>query len=118
MRVVARNTMYDVRKRYAFHIPEISTYEGDLVPAPKWAVPGTVCLTTGDSVFPVRMIDPSMIVSIDDVVAEERSSDTKTVVIAGSKGASYTVTITPKGRTCTCPGFSFRGACKHTQTPL
>lgn len=26
---------------------------------------------------------------------------------------TYTVTMTPQGFTCDCPGFTFRGKCKH-----
>lgn len=33
------------------------------------------------------------------------------VTVASSKGATYTVNLTKK--TCNCPGFSFRGKCKH-----
>ena len=33
-----------------------------------------------------------------------------------SKGTgTYDITLEPKGFTCDCPGFSFRGKCKHTQ---
>lgn len=34
--------------------------------------------------------------------------------MAGSKGKTYTIEMTPKGFKCDCPGFKFRGKCKHT----
>jgi hypothetical protein len=33
--------------------------------------------------------------------------------ITGSKGQKYIVNL--DDNTCTCPGFTFRGACKHTK---
>jgi len=38
--------------------------------------------------------------------------------IEGSKGNTYDVTLHDKGFTCDCPGFSFRGKCKHSQSVL
>lgn len=35
------------------------------------------------------------------------------VEVQGSKGAVYYVNTTEK--TCTCPGYTYRGACKHVQ---
>lgn len=42
------------------------------------------------------------------------ASDAKTWQITGSKGDIYTVTETDTGLRCSCQGFKFRGACKHT----
>jgi len=67
MRVKVRNVMHAVRDRYAFGIEEFSVYTGQSLPVPKWAVPGTLCLTTGDPRWPMRMLHPDSIVEVDGV---------------------------------------------------
>ena len=43
---------------------------------------------------------------------KEEKSET-ILEVPGSKGATYLVNT--EDRTCTCPGFTFRGSCKHTK---
>lgn len=45
--------------------------------------------------------------------AEEQ---TNLIEVKGSKGDSYF--IDPDAKTCTCPGFQFRGKCKHLEQAL
>lgn len=44
---------------------------------------------------------------------EADNKDSDVIEIKGSKGNSYFVNLAEK--TCTCPGFTFRGACKHVK---
>ena len=122
MRVVVRNSKYAKRHLYGYHVPEFFTYEGEQVPAFKWAEPGTVCLTTGDPKFPVRAIYPDDIVSIDDAAIEQsekpKAAEERVLLVSGSKGSTYTVTIGPRGKSCTCSGFQFRHNCRHINEAL
>lgn len=43
----------------------------------------------------------------------KEKSEFKTWKIPGSKGNVYTVSESENGLTCSCPGFVFRGNCKH-----
>ena len=38
--------------------------------------------------------------------------------VKGSKGNEYSVELHDKGFNCDCPGFTFRGSCKHSQAIL
>lgn len=116
MRVKVRNPLHAQRHLYASHQPEWFMREGEQVTAPKWAVPGTIALTTGEPDRPVRLIDPELIISINDeiVVPVQKISEARVITVQGSKpGATYAVTIAPEGSSCTCSGFVYRKSCRH-----
>ena len=37
-------------------------------------------------------------------------------IVIGSKGERYTITEVNNVRQCSCPGFKFRGKCRHTES--
>jgi hypothetical protein len=116
MRVTVRNPFFAARARYAFPQREFFTFEGEQVDPPKGHEPGTIAITTGYESFPVRVIHPSDIVSIDDRTVETQviGPRSREVQVQGSKGSVYTVTINRSGgRSCTCAGFQFRKSCRH-----
>ena len=49
-------------------------------------------------------------------VAEEEKPKGETWEVAGSKGNTYTVSLLDGRWSCTCPGATFRGACKHIES--
>ena len=59
-----------------------------------------------------ELVDPNPFAFLPQVVVEQTTSD-NVVEIEGSKGARY---ILDKVLcTCTCPGFTYRGTCKHVK---
>ena len=110
MKLKVKNTMWDRRQAYFFEVPEFNFYEGDEVKV-KWVGPEDIAVSTGDKEFPFRVIQRKLIVEIDGKPYEFKPKQQKEQVrlVEGSKGKIYKVT----SHSCTCPGFTFRGTCKH-----
>jgi hypothetical protein len=49
---------------------------------------------------------------------EPGQTEGRSWTVAGSKGAEYTVTESSGHLKCSCPGFQFRGDCKHTKATV
>lgn len=113
MKLKVYNSMYDRKDAYFFEVPEFNYYEGDEVKV-KWAKPEELAVTTGNPEFPFRILQRKWIREIDgkpysfEVEAKE---EPKVRLVKGSNGKVYEVTA----NSCTCPGFTFRGTCKHVK---
>ena len=62
-----------------------------------------------------ELVDPNPFAYLPQIVVEQTTS-ADIVEIDGSKGAKYIVDRIAKS--CTCPGYTYRGTCKHTKELL
>lgn len=113
MKIKVKNLMWARRAAYSFDIPEHLEFDGEAV-APKWLSKDQMALRVDDLDVPVRVFDKNSILEIDGVKQNSKVEVTKPEVklINGSKGKVYEVVA---GYSCTCPGFTFRGTCKHLE---
>lgn len=114
--VTVRNAMADFRHLYGSGvITEHVTFTGTVAPTERWQdAKRTLNLTTGIKSFPVRSIDMARVVSINGAKAKVIvAPKSRTWLVKGSKGNTYTVTEENARRSCTCVGFGFRQQCKH-----
>ncbi len=110
MKLKVYNTMYERRTSYFFEIPEFNYYEGDEVNV-KWIKPEEIAVSTGLKDFSFRVIQRKYIREIDGkpYKFEVKPKKEEVRLVQGSNGKVYEVT----SHSCTCPGFTFRGTCKH-----
>jgi hypothetical protein len=96
-------------------VRQFNEYSGKILPNPKWVSSDSICISTGDTHFPFRIIDRERILELGEpVVAVVSHSDT--FIVQGSKpGTTYTVTRDGSHWSCTCVGFGFRKDCKHVR---
>jgi hypothetical protein len=101
--------MYERRTSYFFEIPEFNFYDGEEVKV-KWAKPEELAIKTDDEVG-LRIIQRKNIREIDGkpYSFEVKAKKEEVRLVQGSNGKVYEVT----SHSCTCPGFTFRGTCKH-----
>jgi hypothetical protein len=117
MKLKVYNTQYDHKEVYFFTVDEFHYYEG-VETTVKWAKPHELAIRTNDSVG-LRIIQRKNIREIDGKPYEYIEGGVRQAIeriIAGSRGAEYHVRVGGEGSSCTCPGFTFRGKCKHVDT--
>lgn len=113
MIVKVRNILWSKRHLYFFPMEQFHVYQGDEVSV-KWVADDELALSTNIPGFPFRVIKREQIAAIDGRPYDYRSKtpDLTVRIVSGSKGQKYQVTGQHK---CTCPGFTFRGSCKHLE---
>ena len=95
---------------------DFDLFEGTIVTNPKWVAPDSICLSTSDAFFPMRVIKKSTIVSMDEnayISDYIEQAKPQTFMINGSKNNFYSVTSDRGVWSCSCPGYTFRKDCKH-----
>jgi len=114
--VIVRSELAPYKHLYADGvIRKLVTFTGTVAPTERWQdSKRTLNLTTGIKSFPVRSIDMARVVSINGAKAKIIvAPKSRTWLVKGSKGNTYTVTEDKGRRSCTCVGFGFRQYCKH-----
>ena len=114
--VKVRNSLYDVRDRYAngYVGPEFNEYTG-IVVHEKWYGDDKIGLTTDMKHFPVRVLSRANIVEVMGAKVDYTpvKSSRETITVQGSKGNTYIVTKENGKVSCSCPGYSYRKSCRH-----
>jgi len=67
---------------------------------------------------PNRVVSFSSIQSAERIggsVVATKEVELPTWTIAGSRGSVYTVRLTNRKYSCSCPGFQFRNHCRHVE---
>ena len=71
-------------------VRQFNEYTGKILPNPKWVSSDSICISTGESHFPFRVIDRERIIELGEPVAIVSRSET--FIVQGSKpGSTYTV---------------------------
>lgn len=107
LRVRMKNSMYDRRDAYAYHIPEYNEYEGEIIESPSWVSSDSFCLSTGDPAWPYRIL-----LKDDIICGWEIKSKPSYNVFSINKNV---ITKAKNGWSCTCEGFKYRRHCRHIE---
>lgn len=111
---------------FALHVPHVRANNsiqkdiGEVIPSESWDDPKTFRITTGRPEFPASVVPLERVIELSysdgsetNTIEVEEKEDKETWVMKGSKGSSYLVTRNGDKWSCECPGWNFRGQCKH-----
>jgi hypothetical protein len=96
-------------------------HRGTVVKPFNWVGDHDFCLTTGDSAFPVRVVDiryvkeMKFIDGTEAVITETAVPKIRSWTVDGSKGNQYIVTNDDGKWSCDCVAGKFGRHCKHVE---
>jgi len=100
------------------------TLVGQVIEPKPWTQPNTVWLHAQCEYVPIREIrltsitGASVLANNSTVESPDSQTDFQQWEFTGSNGSLYNVSKKHAKYTCTCPGFQFRGRCRHVEQVL
>lgn len=101
-------------------IPKTLTFRGVVLPKEEYDPHDSLRLTSDDPMVDLRVIAFKNILTWNGTPFRFTSHEVKAkampdyVIVQGSNANVYRIAIAQDGtKTCSCPGFGFRGRCKH-----
>jgi hypothetical protein len=92
------------------YITKSITLTGVVVNPYRWLSADEFCLQTGNSEFPVSVIN--LVNVVDLKILKGSTTNIRKFKVAGSKG-EYIVTLSGQHFSCSCIGFKYHNKCKH-----
>ena len=87
-----------------------ASFTGVVVNPYRWLDANEFCLQTGNTAFPVSVINLANVVDLK--ILKGSTTNIRKFKVAGSKG-EYIVTLSGKHFSCPCIGFKYHNKCKH-----
>lgn len=103
------------------NIPKTQTFRGEVLPSTDYDPLDSVRITSDDPMVDLRVVMLRNVVSCNGepfAFSPKKAEPKKPeyVIVQGSGDKVYTVTRKGDGSlSCSCPGFGFRGRCKHVE---
>lgn len=104
--------------KYSLPHAQLKTLTGTVVARPKWLQTNEIAITSPGYLDGIAVINLQRVAKLTDSLGQDipvELADTtdKEWTVLGSKGQTYRVVRRASAVKCSCPGFQFRGNCRH-----
>lgn len=105
-----------------YNLPGLNprTVTGAVLARPKWLQPNEIVISNPNDLDGLTVINLGRVIDLQDaqgrkIAIKLADTDDREWTVQGSKGSVYRVVRRGGAIKCSCPGFQFRGACRHIQ---